>query len=81
MSLPKRDTFLSATHRRKAKYVSEILQCHLYYLEICLSCKMNFLSQNSEFAFPLRFDFLTTRESNNLLVLMGMSCTVIHMLP
>lgn len=61
--------------------VSEIPQCHLYYLEITLLCEMNFLSQNSEFAFPLRFEFLTTREKNNLLVLMGTSCTVITMLP
>lgn len=47
--------------------VAEIPQCHLYYLEISLSCKMNFLSQNSEFAFPLKFDFLTTHESKQLI--------------
>lgn len=76
-----KETLFSLQHTGGRQNVSEILQCHLYYLEISLSCKMNFLSQNSEFAFLLRFNFLTTHESINLLVLMGMSCTVIPMLP
>lgn len=49
----------------------DTLRYHVYYLEISLSCKGNFLSQNSEFAFPLRFNFFTTCKSNNLLMLMG----------
>lgn len=74
-----KETLFSLQRIGKRQYVSEIPQCHLYYLEISLSCKMNFLSQNSEFAFPLRLIFLTTHESNNLLLLRG--CTVITMLP
>lgn len=71
LCLFQKETFFSLQHIGGRQNVSEISQCHLYYLEINLSCKMNFLSQNSESAFPLRFDFLTTHESNNFLVFWG----------
>lgn len=67
----KRRLFFSLQHIGGRQNVSEIPQCHLYYLEKSLSCKIDSLSQNSEFVFPLRSDFLTTHESNNSLVLWG----------
>lgn len=54
--------------------VSETLKYNLYYLEMSLSYKGNFLSQNSEFAFPLRFNFFTKHKSKNLLMVMGIFC-------
>lgn len=56
------------------KNMSETLRYLLYYLEISLSCKGNFLSLISKFAFPARFNFSTTCKRNNLLMLMGIFC-------
>lgn len=74
-SLPKRKSLCNTRSSVGGRQnMSEILRYHLYYLEISLSCKGNFLSQNSEFAFPLRFNFFTTHKSNNLSMLMGIFC-------
>lgn len=75
----KKRLFFSLQHIGGRQNVSEIPQCHLYYLEKSLSCKIDSLSQNSV-CLSIEVWLFNHTWKQQLTCALGISCTVVPML-